>query len=57
MPRFLEPISERRVALPIQHAFHGKPDGLGRPDKNRQLLGPGQSGVQKIPTERGGNVA
>jgi hypothetical protein len=47
--RFLEPISKRDVALPIQHAFHCKPDGLGRPDENSKLLGLGQSGVQKIP--------
>lgn len=49
---FLEAVSECRVALPIQHAFHGKPNGLGRPDENRQLLRPGQTSVQKIPTQK-----
>jgi hypothetical protein len=43
-----ETIRKRGVALPIQHTFHRKPDGLRRSDEDRELLGPGQSGVQKI---------
>ena len=52
MPCLPETISQRRVALPIQHTFHRKPNGLGRPDENRQLLGPGETGVQKIAREQ-----
>jgi hypothetical protein len=37
----LETISKRGVPLPIHHAFNGKPDGLGRPDENCELLGSG----------------
>lgn len=48
MPCLPETISQRRVTLPIQHTFHRKPNGLGRPDENSKLLGSGETGVQKI---------
>jgi hypothetical protein len=47
-----ETISQCSVALSVQPAFYCKFDDLGRPDKDRQLPGPGQSGVEKIPTQK-----
>lgn len=50
--RFLQTICEGGITLPVEHASGGKADGLGWPNQDRKLLGSGQSGVQKIPTQQ-----
>jgi hypothetical protein len=50
--RLFDAISERSGALPIEHAFYSKPNGLSWPDENGNLFGSGQVGVQQIPAQK-----